>query len=305
MIVVWLILMLHLSFYSYSFTPKVDGVKELEWDSEIVVPNRSGYNNDPCKELYVTDDGEYLYLLYWYMGDQNSGDGLSAHNIIAIDVKEGGGQNDPWQSSTIFSNILPDFIISSYHNSGNSLKDTQLRKWDNGWRLLGSIGEYDHYENINGWSEIRIPLSTLGVGKKNRIRVVQYYRYDQNKPGYSDSTPHNSYLSDNSASPGVIYNFWEYEIKNNVNYEDFVNVLTKSVNISNGDKFLVVFKIRGLFSIEIVDIRGISVFKVEQRFFNQGETFTWNIPGEISSGFFFLVVKGENKKQKFGFVVVK
>jgi len=61
--------------------------------------------------------------------------------------------------------------------------------------------------------EIKIPLTTLGVGKGKEIKIVQYYRYNENNAGISDLTPYNPSASPQSTSPANIVNFVSYTIR--------------------------------------------------------------------------------------------
>jgi len=294
-----------LGFSAPVFTPKIDGNKEAEWgNTPDATSEGEGFDNDPCKYLYVTDDGYYLYILYWYQGDQNASDGASAHSIIAIDTKEGGGNYDPWQNQTKFSNILPDFIISSYHNSQNGLRDIQLRKWENNsWKFLGSLGEDEHYENIPGIAELRIPLSTLGIGKGKEIKIVHYYRYNENNPGISDSTPYNSSASPQSTSPATLTNFLKYTIRGEARIN---NVETLRNVIKGNEKLLFLINYSGNYEISIYSLKGIKIKTITNTYLIQGQYYELS-PEEIglNSGVYILRFKRGDTDNKVKFIIVR
>jgi len=294
-----------LSFSAPVFTPKIDGIKEAQWgDTPDATSEGEGFDNDPCKYLYITDDGYYLYILYWYQGDQNASDGGSAHNVIAIDTKEGGGNYDPWRNQTKFSNTLPDFIISSYHNAQNGLKDIQLRKWENGtWKFLGSLGEDDHYENIPGIGEIKIPLTTLGVGKGKEIKIVQYYRYNENNAGISDSTPYNPSASPQSTSPANIVNFVSYTIRGNTEANN-IKIIRNVVK--ENEKLLFLINYPGTYEISIYSLEGIKIKDITNTYLIQGQYYELS-PTEInlSSGIYILRFKRGDTDSKIKFIYMR
>jgi len=292
-------------FSSDVFTPKIDGVKDPQWgDVPDATSEGVGFDNDPCKYIYVTDDGYYLYILYWYQGDQNPGDGVSAHSVIAIDTRDGGGNYDPWKSQTTFSGILPDFIVSSYYNSQNGLKDIQLRGWDgSSWRFLGSFGEYDHYENIPGVAELRIPLRVLGIGKGSTIHIVQYYRYNENNPGISDSVPYNSDASSQSISPAVVRNFFSYTIRGSVES----NVVKIIKNVANGNESLTfIINYSGDYKISIYSLDGLKVKDIGEVYLIEGQYYSLS-PSEmnLNSGIYVLRFKRGDTDSKIKFVFVR
>ncbi|MGC8964944.1 MAG: hypothetical protein ACP5KI_06235 [Brevinematia bacterium] len=284
---------------SYGFIV-IDGIKDNAWINPIASSEGEGYNNDPCKYIYVTNDSYYIYFLFWYQGDQNSSDGLSSHNIIAIDTKQGGGNYDPWQNNTTFSDKLPDYMLMSYHNAQNGLFDILVAIWENNkWTTIGSLNRFDYKVNINGISEIKIPLNELNVKTGDTINIVQYYRYNQNAPGISDSTPYNQSSSLNSQNSALISNFAKYTIVG----EKYKTKLIKPIKtvLENEDiKFYLTstgnyyFKIRNLSGTLVADLGNV--------YLNQGELHSLQVRN-LKRGIYLLEVSYGEIKEFVKFLV--
>lgn len=200
-----------------SFTPLIDGTKDAGWGSTPDSTSASGFDGNPATDLYITDDPTYLYILYKYAGDVNNTDSLSSHCVIVIDSTNSYGAGaDPWgvSGTTFSSSIKPDFAVRSYYNVQGGAKDVQFTKWNGtSWSGGGAMSEEDHAETIGSWAEVRIPLTTLKIKTGDSINLAQYWRYDQNKAGYSDAVPWNTGASSTSSTGSTISTFYTYTIQ--------------------------------------------------------------------------------------------
>lgn len=205
------------------FTPTIDGWKESGWGATPDATS-AGYDtcdsdrgdayhfSNPCRDVYITDDPDNLYIGYYYAGD-NWDDGVSARLMFGFLTNTSGtsgGNADPWETTTTFgANNKPDFFLRQWTEdefdermefggnlgySGTGTKGVaEFLKW-NGSAWVGA-GTVIHYERLttnstaNNWAEIAIPLSSLGLKTGDSIKLFYYYRPSTAKPGISDSTP--------------------------------------------------------------------------------------------------------------------
>ncbi len=219
-IVFTMVLFAHAFPISGSFTPTIDGTKDAGWGSTPDSTSASEFNGNPATDLYVTDDPDYLYILYKYAGDSVS-DSLSSHLVVALDVSNSyGATTDPWGvGGTTFSGTLPDYCVRSYYNMNGGAKDVQFSSWNgSSWSGGGAMSESDHAETLGGWAELRIPLSTLKVATGDTVKLLYYWRYSQSAAGYSDAVPWNTGASLNSATSASLDTFYSYTIQaDNIN----------------------------------------------------------------------------------------
>lgn len=278
----------------------VDGIKDSSWLLPIASSEGQGYDNDPCKYLYVTNDSYYLYFLFWYQGDQNIGDGLSSHNVIAIDTRDGGGNYDPWQNNTSFSNTLPDYILMSYHNAQNGLFDIIMMIWENNkWVSLGSLNRFDYKVNTSSIGEIKIPLSKLNLKGGETINIVQYYRYTQNSPGISDAVPYNNSSSLNSQNSAVVNNFAKYTI---VKENHTLKLIDPIKTVIQNEDIQFYSNLTGNYYLRIMNLSGTLVSDIGSIYLNEGQLYSIQAKN-LKRGVYILEVSYGEIKEFIKFLV--
>jgi glycosidase len=170
-------------------------------------------------QLYVADDGTYLYV---YVDlPQYSQSGSSGSIGLAIDTGSGGGSNDPWGNAITFAytsthnnvgltptttstTILPNLVVrgnlpgmSDPPNSNNGW--TELRQWNgsawtgagNNWGGISSgqqVGSNIAYANQQG-VELRVAYAQLGVSAGQIMHLQFFSTQTDNGKGAYDTIP--------------------------------------------------------------------------------------------------------------------
>lgn len=205
-----------------SFSPIIDGVKDAAWGSTPTATS-SGYklpapgygDTSPprtvlagglCRDVYVTNDAQWLYIGWDAFGDafrlDEPGQTEQSANyaFVITDSSSYGSMFDPWKSSgsTFFTGYGAKVWAGVYaafgfdYFSGGNRYVTQGAAWDVGSALVTGQ-DYSGYlpNNGAGWGELRIPLASIGSNLKvgDSIAIIHYSRHNGTKPGIDDATP--------------------------------------------------------------------------------------------------------------------
>ncbi|HPQ20086.1 MAG TPA: lamin tail domain-containing protein, partial [bacterium] len=190
--------------YSASFAIiSIDASKESSWtatpDTDAETIKDPGSGTFGIYDLWVTNDTQYLYIGCYTDGDPWN-DGLSAHFGVYIDTNgtasgAGSGNSPYWGSHSEAdpngTNLKPDFLLMwwiSYGSTqiGGAVRRTWTSSWSNEVSL--SIGT-DISRGADKWTEMRIPLSYLGITQSMTIKILVWGSPDENKPAASTSCP--------------------------------------------------------------------------------------------------------------------
>ncbi|MEK8023387.1 MAG: hypothetical protein AAB229_06200, partial [Candidatus Hydrogenedentota bacterium] len=205
-----------------SFSPIVDGIKDAAWGNTPSATSSSyrlpapgyGDTNPPmtvaagglCRDVYVTNDAQWLYIGWQATGDVFALDepgqtAQSAHYGFAItDTSSYGSPQDPWKSggttfvsgygADVWTNLFANFNVTTYSDCN---RYTTLGAAWNVSAITVANQDYGGYlpSIAQGWGEIRIPLSnispTLRIG--DSIAIIHYSRHNGSKGGADDATP--------------------------------------------------------------------------------------------------------------------
>ncbi len=231
-----------------NFTPAIDGIKEVNWGTtpDATSSSTGGINsphiyhsNNPCQDIYVTDDPSNLYVGYFYNGDVwDDGEGKSSRlmfGFITNSAGTSGGDSDPWESTTTFgSSNKPDFFLRQWteapfdermefggslgYSTGGTKGVAEFLRW-NGSAWTGTGVSINHYERLtvsgsaNNWGEFAIPLNKLGIKTGDTIKLFMYYRPEPNRPGFADSTPYDANASFEGNSAATLNANFSYTIQ--------------------------------------------------------------------------------------------
>ncbi len=221
-----------------SFSPIIDGVKDAAWGSSPTassasyrspapgagdtIPARTVPSGGLCRDVYVTNDAQWLYIGWDAFGDpfrlDEPGQTLqsSQYGFLVTDTSSYGSKYDPWKSTgttsvtgygaNVWAAVYANFGVDIY--SGGNRYVTLGAAWDNGITLVANQDFAGYLPNNGaGWGEIRIPLSEIGPALRigDSIAIIHYSRHNATKPGVDDVTPYqSSAASDWSASDAVL-----------------------------------------------------------------------------------------------------
>lgn len=183
-----------ISFINAMAQPVIDGTFDGEtvWGSPVATADLTpGWANANAKKLYVTQQGNYVYL----------GAEVTASTwmnwVFTLHSKAGGGGSDSWSRSIDYTNANKiDYIFRGHFNGY-----AEFHTWNgSSWSGVGSSAANTEFaENItgtdqNGWVEVRILKSALGTPA---LADIQFYiTGDQNPHGSFDAVPND----DNATS---------------------------------------------------------------------------------------------------------
>ncbi len=162
------------------------------WGNPVAAADMaSGWANANAKELYVVENGDYIYL----------GANITASDwmnwVFIIHTYGGGGNTDSWSRSIDYNHTeSPDYVLRGTFGSY-----AEYHSWNgSSWSDVGtSISSSEFGENISGadqdgWVECRILKSIIGSPTTGDIQF--YITGDQNSHGSFDAVPND----DNATS---------------------------------------------------------------------------------------------------------
>lgn len=169
--------------------PIMDGTFDGEsvWGTPVeTADGTAGWSNANAKKLYVTYDNNYIYF-----GAEITSSTWMAWAFI-LNSQVGGGSTDSWSRNISYNHTnLPDFSARGHFNGY-----AEIYKWTGSvWQRdpdsgldSSEFGENITGENQDGWVEIRVPKSLVGVGVTSGD--VQFYiTGDKNQHGSFDACP--------------------------------------------------------------------------------------------------------------------
>lgn len=217
-----------------SFSPIVDGVKDAAWGSSPAAssanyrspapgagdtsPPRPVPSGGLCRDVYVTNDAQWLYIGWDAFGDPFRLDDPGAtaqsanYGFLVTDTSSYGSMFDPWKSAgnTYVTGYGANVWAAVYATFGNEFFSganryvSQGAAWDVGATLVANQDFAGYLPNQGaGWGEIRIPLANISPSLRigDSIAIIHYSRHNGTKPGADDATPfQSSATSDWAAS---------------------------------------------------------------------------------------------------------
>lgn len=226
-----------------SFSPYIDGVKDPGWgntpsgvspayqkpnpgegDTIIIVPPQG-----ECRDVYVTNDAQWLYIGWQAFGDPFNLDApsntqQSAHyGFVITDTSPWGSPYDPWKATTVVTtnpgstrvtghgaNVWENTFATfgNVNHSGANRYVSNGATWVEDGTLTANVDFAAYLTDLGrGWGEIKVPLSkissTLKIG--DTIAIIHYARHNASKDGIDDMTPFQTGVpSDYSANPAVM-----------------------------------------------------------------------------------------------------
>ncbi|NNF34654.1 MAG: hypothetical protein HKN68_11120, partial [Saprospiraceae bacterium] len=174
------------------------------WGSPISVADGvDGWATSNAKNIYLVDDGTYLYL-----GAEVKASPWKAWAFI-INTKSGGGGTDSWARSIDYEHCeLPDYDLRGHFDSY-----AEFHEWSGSAWTATAIGGTEYGENItsddqDGWVEVRVLKST--IGNPSSVDVQFYITGNENYHGSFDACPDDDNVTawdvSGNRSPLNIYN---------------------------------------------------------------------------------------------------
>jgi len=206
------------------FTPVIDGEKDTLWGNQMSCT--SSQSNKPynwAPGFYLTNDPEYLYIAWVMNGDPwNETDyNRSAHYgfILETHSDASGKSEDPFLSNPTTKvnwSLKPDFWLASWIKTGmTNFGGIFLYEATTAISWLGSpLSKSDYATKVNKWTEIRLPLKKLGLKLDNLVRILNYFRPAEDKPGVSDTAPFDEPATSDWADTNAnISSYFLYKIR--------------------------------------------------------------------------------------------
>jgi hypothetical protein len=117
-----------------------------------------------------------------------------------------------WYSYTLTGTQTSNIFV----DAGNTANKTgNLYAASSGWYWTNNIWYFEDPETAcaNNWGEIAIPLSVLGLKTGSTVKLFMYYRPDNSKPGFSDSTPYDPNASPDGNTAATLNSNFSYTIR--------------------------------------------------------------------------------------------
>jgi fibronectin type 3 domain-containing protein len=224
-----------------SFTPYMDGVRDPGWATTPAATSTNymlpapGYGDSwyavvpaggLCRDVYVTNDAQWLYIGWQAFGDPYSldapGNSLqSAHyGFVITDTSAWGSVEDPWKTATggtkitnygadVWVNLYAVFEQNTFADA-NRYYSADGADWSPGVSIVANQ-DYGGYfpSQAQGWGEVRIPLTMINssLNPGDSLAIIHYSRHNGYKDGIDDCTPFDGAAASDWAANNAVLRF--------------------------------------------------------------------------------------------------